>query len=78
MDMATDSGKASRWVVTVRPADGTVRYYAAHSGRQGQQEWSPRENQAHVFSTQDEAATFAASCERNAEAKKYAVLSVRA
>lgn len=77
-DMTKKTGKASRWAVTVRLADGSTRYYAVQSARQGQQEWTPRENQAHGFATEDEAAAFAASCDRNGEAKEYAAKRLRA
>ena len=75
--VAQKRGKSTRWAVTVRLADGSTRYYAARSERQGQQEWTPRENQAHAFAMKEDAAGFAASCETNADAKEYVVVLVR-
>lgn len=72
------SSEAPWWAVTVRLANGSTRYYAAQSARQGQQEWSTRKNQAHGFATKEEATAFATSCDRNGDAKEYAVVLVRA
>lgn len=49
------SSRAGTWGVVVRLADGSLRYYAPHSRRQGQADWSPRESQARRFPSRDEA-----------------------
>jgi hypothetical protein len=61
------------WRVTVRRADGSGLYYADETSRQGQQQWTPRVNQAHMFESESEAAAFAASCSTNSDAKEYLV-----
>ena len=76
--MARNSNRASTWAVTARLADGSTRYYAEQSARQGQQEWTPRVNQAHPFETKEAATSFVAGCEPNSNAKEYAVVSLRA
>jgi len=58
----------------VRLADGSTQYYAEQSARQGQHEWTPRENQAHRFNTHRDAASFVALCERNSIAQEYVVV----
>lgn len=72
--MTKRTNKVERWAVTVRLADGSTRYYAEQSARQGQHEWTPHENQAHRFNTHEEATSFVALCERNSVAREYAVV----
>jgi len=60
----------------VRLADGSYRYLCAPGSRRGgQDEWSPRRDQALSFASETEAATLAGSFEPNALAKEY--LTVR-
>lgn len=65
--------QSGAWHVVVRRPDGSTLYYAKKTSRQGQSEWSPRVNQAHVFATENEAAAFAGSCDTNADAMEYLV-----
>lgn len=65
-----------RWAVAVRLADGSLRYLCAPGTRRGgQDEWSPRPNQALVFASQADAQEAARRFELNAAAKEY--LTVR-
>ncbi|GEP39100.1 hypothetical protein NPS01_27630 [Nocardioides psychrotolerans] len=68
--------RQSAWRVAVRRSDGSTLYYAERTSRQGQSEWTPRVNQAHVFATENEAAAFAGSCSTNADAIEYLVQRV--
>ena len=61
------------WRVTVRFADGSSLYYADETSRQGQQQWTPRVNQARKFRSESEAVAFAASCSTNSDAREYLV-----
>jgi hypothetical protein len=65
------SAKGAEWGVVVRLADGSSLFYSPGSGRQGQEDWSPRESQARRFATQEEAKREAASVSTNAQAQEY-------
>lgn len=63
---------ARRWVVAVRLADGSLRYLCAPEKRQGgQDDWSPRINQARTFPSQADAGKVAGGFTPSAAAKEY-------
>jgi hypothetical protein len=66
------------WAVAVRLRDGSMRYYAPISDRQGQHDWSPRATQAHRFADQAAAEAFAASCYVGSDAREYIALQLPA
>jgi hypothetical protein len=65
-------GFARRWVVAARLADGSLRYLCAPGTRRGgQDEWSPRIEQARTFLSEADAEQVAGGCTPNAAAKEY-------
>lgn len=61
-----------QWVVAARLADGSLRYLCPHGTRRGgQDEWSPRANQALTFPNKASAEKAANAFEPNAAAKEY-------
>lgn len=64
------------WAVVVRLPDGRVRYYAEHTERSGQSQWSPRESQAHRFPSAEAAEALMEGWEPNGAAREYAVISL--
>lgn len=63
---------SSPWVVVARLADGTVRYLCPPgSRRSGQDDWSPRVNQARRFGSRGDAEEIVATLETNSAAKEY-------
>ena len=65
------AGRRAEWGVVVRLADGRRLYYSLGSGRQGQEEWSPRASQAHRYGTQGDADRVAGNFAINAHAREY-------
>ena len=63
--------RGAEWGVVVRLADGRRLYYSPDSGRQGQEEWSPRESQAQRYATREGAEQVAANFTTNAQAREY-------
>ena len=68
---------AREWVITVRLPDGAIRYFCEPTDRQGQAEWSPRENQAKRFEVEVDAIRVSRSFATNDVAKEYAVVAER-
>jgi len=69
------SKKAPReWVIIVRLSDGGARYFCEPTGRQGQEEWSPRANQATRFRVEAEAIELSQSFQASVAAKEYIVM----
>jgi hypothetical protein len=69
--MASAARRGAEWGVVVRLPDGRQRYYSPDSGRQGQEEWSPRVSQAHRYATGDDAERVAATRTTNAQAREH-------
>jgi hypothetical protein len=66
--------RETAWVVAARLADGRRLYHSPKSGRQGQQEWSPRTSQAHRYATRDDAERAAIGFATNSDALEYEVI----
>lgn len=62
--------RGGEWGVVVRLADGRRLYYSPDSGRQGQEEWSPRASQAQRYDTREDAELAAANFTTNAHAQE--------
>lgn len=73
-DMMAAAKRRAEWGVVVRLADGRRLYYSLASGRQGQEEWSPRASQVHRYGTQDDADRVAGNFAINAQAREYLVV----
>lgn len=68
--------KRAEWGVVVRLADGSHRFYAPQSGRQGQEDWSPRESQARRYPSREDAEREAASFTANSQAREYMAIKL--
>ena len=75
-EVQTRKKQPSAWCVTVRLGNGSVRYYAAQTAREGQDAWSPRATQAHPFADEASARQFAESCQVGGDVREYAVVKV--
>ena len=71
------SGKRAEWGVVVRLPDGRRLFYSPESGRQGQEDWSPRESQARRYATREEAEREAEAFSTNAQAREYLAIQFR-
>jgi hypothetical protein len=66
---------AQQWVAAVRLADGSLRYLCPSGTRRGgQDDWSPRANQALRFPSKADAEKVADGFEVNATPKEYLAL----
>jgi hypothetical protein len=65
---------ATEWAIGVRLANGSIRYFCQPTGRQGQEQWSPRENQSERYSSEGEARAQIRSFETSAAAVEYVVV----
>lgn len=65
------SEKRAEWGIAVRLSDGRSLFYSPDSGRQGQEEWSPRPSQARRYPTRQEAERVANAFSTNEQAREY-------
>lgn len=70
------AAKRADWGVAVRLADGSRLFYSQGSGRQGQEDWSPRESQARRYATREEAEREAEAFDTNAQAREYLAIQL--
>ncbi|WGM18631.1 hypothetical protein QEH68_11195 [Paenarthrobacter sp. OM7] len=65
--------KPAAWGIVVRLDTGATLYYYLHPSRPGD-EWTPRENQALRFSSEEEAQSRCRTFVTNSKAKEYYVV----
>lgn len=68
--------KKQEWGIVVRKNDGGILYYCLSAGRQGQECWSHRENEAVRFGSQDAADSLSKTFSTNAVAWEYRVVRI--
>lgn len=66
--------KQQEWGIIVRKNNGAILYYCLPTGRQGQERWSNRENQALRFESQETAYALSQTFATNAVALEYLIL----
>ena len=66
--------KQQEWGIVVRMNNGGTLYYCLPTGRQAQEQWSNRENQALRFESQEAADALRRTFSTNAVALEYLVL----
>lgn len=63
--------KQQEWGIVVRKNNGAILYYCLPTGRQGQEQWSNRENQALRFESQEAAHSLSQTFATTAVALEY-------
>jgi len=73
----TSVSSVHQWAVAVRLSDGSLRYLCPSDTRRGgQDDWSPRADQAVRFVSESDAQEVAATFDLSTSAKEYLVVRV--